>query len=528
MRELAPRDSLMHVGSSGASHCFLGAMKQALAAVALTLGGTAQAQLPPVTTIDPYVIADHFFEEFYLDEHVPGLVFGIVVDGRLVHVGAFGVQDLVSRRPVTADTLFRIASMTKAFTALTLLKLRDDGRVQLDAFAQDYVPELGGWKYPTEDSPRIRVRHLLNHAAGLVTDDPWGDRQTPMTEPDFTHLLSEGVPFSRAPGMAYEYSNLGFALVGRVITNVSGSPYAETITRTLLQPLGMNSSGFVADAAPRERRALGYSWQDNAWRLEPTLGPGVFGAMGGLQTSLNDYAKWVAFLLSAWPARDGVDNGPVKRATVRELAQGSNFPRLVPRPGRAGSGACLGAATYGMGMGAVIDCDLGFALRHSGGYPGYGSHVMLLPNRGLAIFAFANRTYASPTAPVWDAAIALQKAGLLPAERVVAVSAELAGAYRAAGAMYLAGSVKVGGDVLAVNFLLDRDAAGWARDLAVLKSEVGNCDTSTPMIASGNLTGDFTWRCTHGRLKGSLELAPTRPPRIQQLHLEALPVTTGR
>ena len=503
---------------------------RALLALAAMLGGItgAQAQPPAAGSPDPYAITDPIFEAFYLDEHVPGLIFGIVADGKLVHVRAFGVQDLESRRPVTADTLFRIASMTKAFTALTLLKLRDDGRVRLDALAQDYVPELGGWKYPTDDSPHIRVRQLLNHAAGLVTDDPWGDRQTPMPEQDFTRLLNEGVPFSRAPGTGYEYSNLGFALVGRIITNVSGAPFAETITRTLLQPLGMKSSGFDADEAPRERRALGYSWEDNAWRLEPTLRPGAFGAMGGLQTSVNDYARWVVFLLSAWPPRDGAETGPVKRATVRELAQGSNFPRLVTRPGQGDAGACKQAATYGMGMGVVIDCDLGFALRHDGGYPGYGSHVLLLPDRNVAIFAFANRTYAFPEAPAWDAAIALQKAGLLPAERVVSVSAELAGGYRTAGAIYAAGTVKAGGDMLAMNFLLDRDAAGWARDLAQLKAEVGDCDTSSPLIATGALTGGFTWRCTHGRVKGSLELAPTRPPRIQQLVLDEFPITTGR
>ncbi|MDP1346396.1 serine hydrolase domain-containing protein, partial [Klebsiella pneumoniae] len=85
-----------------------------------------------------------------------------------------------SRRPVTPQTLFRIASMTKAFTALSVLSLRDDGKLQLDALAETYVPELRGWRYPTSDSPRIRVRDLLNHTAGFVTDDPWGDRQTPL------------------------------------------------------------------------------------------------------------------------------------------------------------------------------------------------------------------------------------------------------------------------------------------------------------------------------------------------------------
>ena len=112
------------------------------------------------------------------EAHVPGLVYGIVRGGRVEHIGTMGLQELETRRPVTERTLFRIASMSKAFTAMAILKLRDDGKLTLDALAESYVPEMRGWKYPTTDSPRLRVRDLLSHVAGFVTDDPWGDRQT--------------------------------------------------------------------------------------------------------------------------------------------------------------------------------------------------------------------------------------------------------------------------------------------------------------------------------------------------------------
>jgi len=93
------------------------------------------------------------------------------------------------------------------------------------------------------------------------------------------------------------------------------------------------------------------------------------------------------------------------------------------------------------------------------------------------------------------------------------VAVDLANAYRAAGAMYAAGTVAAGGDLLAMNFLLDRSVEGWARDLAKLQAQVGDCDTSGTLTATGALTGEFTWGCTHGRVHGSLELAPTRPPK---------------
>src|SRR5262245_1996864 len=293
---------------------------------------------------DAIAAIDRRFEEYQLDAHVPGLVYGIVADARLLHVRPLGVQDLETRRPVTADSLFRIASMTKAFTALSILKLRDDGKLRLDEPAETYLPELRAWTYPTDDSPRIRVRDLLHHTAGFVTDDPWGDRQTPLPESDFTQMLREGVPFTRAPGTAMEYSNLGYAMLGRIVGNVSKQPYKDYVERTLLRPLGMTASGFVVDAAPAERRALGYRWEDDQWRLEPTLGHGAFGAMGGLQASANEYARYVAWLLSAWPARDGADAGPVRRSSVRELAEGSNFPSVRRRSGRSGESACRQAA----------------------------------------------------------------------------------------------------------------------------------------------------------------------------------------
>jgi hypothetical protein len=170
----------------------------------------------------------------------------------------------------------------------------------------------------------------------------------------------------------------------------------------------------------------------------------------------------------------------------------------------------------------ATDPELGFTMSHGGGYPGYGSHVMLMPNRGVAIFALTNRTYAGPSAPAWDAAMSLLKAGALPDERVRAVSTDLAASYRAAIDIYKSGGVEHNPDALAMNFLLDRDAAAWARELAKLKAQVGDCDTSTPITATGDLAGSFNWRCSHGRVRGGLLLAPTHPPRIQSLGLTAI------
>lgn len=461
---------------------------------------------------------DPLFADYARDNHIPGLVFGVVAEGRLAYVSGIGYQDLSSRRPVTADTVFRIASMTKAFTALTVLRLRDEGKLTLDAPAESYIPELCDWKYPTADSARIRVRDLLNHTAGFIADDPWGDRQTLLPETEFTRLLREGVSFARPPGTASEYSNLGYALLGRIISNISGQPYDLAIAHKLLGPLGMSSTDFAGDAAPIERRALGYSWMDDAWHVEAPIPHGSFGAMGGMHSSAADYAKWVAYVLSAWPPRDAEDLGPVRRSTVRELAQGSSFPDRRRRFGQPRTDCSDQAAAYGMGLVVAVDKELGFTLSHSGGYPGFGSHVLLLPNAGTGLFALANRTYAGVATPVWDAAVMLRTRGYLE-DRSEVITASLSEAYRAVQAVYERGDITVAGDLLAMNLLQDRDAHGWARDLARLKAQVGECIAAGPIRATSGLAGEFCWTCAHGRITGSVSLAPTRQVGIQQIVL---------
>ena len=463
---------------------------------------------------------DDIFAGYMAEQHVPGLVYGIVADGRLAYVQTFGSRTLDRYEIVTPDSLFRIASMSKAFTALAILKLRDEGRLQLDALAETYVPEMRGWRYPTGDSPRIRVRDLLSHAGGFVTDDPWGDRQQVLPEAEFTRMLRTGVPFTRAPQTSYEYSNFGYALLGRIVTNVSGRPFEDYIRDRIMRPLGMGATGYDISASPADRRAIGWRWENDAFAREPDMRRGAFGAMGGVETSARDYARWVAFLLSAWPARDGPEQGPVRRSTVREMAQGLNFVAVARRPGQPES--CPQASAYGMGLRIAQDCDLGLTLAHGGGYPGYGSYVLLLPEHGVGIFAFANRTYAGPSPPVWAAALTLHRAGLL-APRSVPVSEALARAYHGAGLMWAEGSLEPGRGLLAMNFLMDRSAENWTAEFEQLRAQTGPCNHDGPLVATGALSGRFTWTCERARLEGQLLLAPTDPPTIQALRFRVVP-----
>ncbi len=244
-------------------------IKRLLMTLAALVAAPAVAQTPAsIEAVQPQIAK--VFEDYARDNHMPGLSWGIVAGGRLVAWGGVGTQDQETKRPVTADSRFRIASMSKAFTALAILDLRDQGKLSLEDAAEKYVPEMRGWHYPTADSPRIRIRDLLHHNAGFVDDNPWGDRQQVLTEAEFTQMLAAGVPFSRVPESAMEYSNFGYATLGRIVSNVSGKPYQQYITERILAPLGMTSTGYDIFKSPPGSRAIGYRWEHDAYLREPT------------------------------------------------------------------------------------------------------------------------------------------------------------------------------------------------------------------------------------------------------------------
>lgn len=441
----------------------------------------------------------------FAEEHkLPGLVAGIVDQGRLAHVTALGLADREAGRPVGRETAFRIASMTKNMTALAILSLRDAGKVVLDAPLAEYVPQFAAVKPATADSKPVTLRDLLCHVAGFVTDDPWGDRVLGMTPAGLDELIATGTLFARAPGLAFEYSNLGYALLGRVLTNVSREPYQDYMRRLFLAPLGMARTTFDAIAAARGDYAFGYRLDGEAWSRERLEPDGEVGAMGGLVTTAPDYARWVAFLLSAWPARDDPETGPVRRASVREMALYHAQP----------NGSEPRSTAYGYGLMNTEDPRLGRVLHHPGGLPGYGSHVLLLPDQGLGVFAFANRTYAPMSKLTPKLAQILHEAA--PKRPAAAPSTALQRAVDAVVTAYASGRIEDAAEVCAPNLLLDTPPPLRNAELTGLRKRLGEgaVERIEPTHA---LAGHFILACARGRLKVAVTLSPERQPGIQKL-----------
>jgi CubicO group peptidase (beta-lactamase class C family) len=457
---------------------------------------------------------DSLFRAFAKANHVPGIAYGVLIDGALAHTGTAGLRDIENNAPVDSASVFRIASMTKSFTALSILKLRDEGKLSLDDPADRYVPELAGLAYPTADSPRLTIRHLLSHSEGFPEDNPWGDQQLNRTDDEMAAMMRSGIPFSNPPGIAYEYSNFGFAILGRIVARVSGRPYAAYLRASILEPLGMTSTTMEAAQVRPDRLAHGYRWEDERWKPEPPLPDGAFGAMGGMLTSIDDLAKWVGFLSGAWPPRSGDDDGPVRRASVREMQQ---LWRIRPaRVTHSGGKDALTLLGYGYGLRISQTCDYDYVVAHSGGLPGYGSQMRWLPNYGVAIIALGNLTYTAWDNPVAGALAALAGTGALQ-PREPAPSQALTAARDAVSRLVLSWNDALADSIAAMNLYLDEAKDRRQRAITTLVSEMGQCRADGPFAVENALRGEWLMPCDKGQLRVAITLAPTMPPKVQHL-----------
>jgi len=521
----------------------------ALVAFALVLSPAVSAQnatykAPPAQFADTarrakleaaFPEIDRLFRDFTTARHIPGAAWGIIIDGQLAHTGVTGYRDVPSKAPVTPDTVFRIASMTKSFTAIAILKLRDEGKLSLEDPAEKYVPEMKALVYPTSDSPKITIRHLLSHATGFPEDNPWGDQQLADTDEQLSALIKSGIPFSNTPGVAYEYSNFGFAILGRIVANVAepGNPtrtaaYTKYVTENVLKPLGMTSTTLEPASVPADRLAHGYRWEDEQWKNEPLLANGSFGSMGGMLTTLSDLGTYVGAFLAAWPPRDGPETGPIKRSSLREMQQvWRPAPASVVRASNGSLG--LNAGGYAYGLRVSQTCQFPTVVAHSGGLPGFGTQMRWLPEFGVGVIAFGNLTYTGWGSTVDAALEALTKTGALQ-PRVIEPSPALTSARDAVAGLVVKWDDAVAHRIAAQNLFLDQSLDRRRAAIEALHVEVGACTAGSGFDRVENgLRGDWVMSCERGKLRVAITLAPTNPPTVQFMSVtpDTQPSRTG-
>lgn len=486
---------------------------------------------------DRFAAADALAESFQRHGGQPGTAYGIVAEGRLVHAGGFGERWLGGPVP-DAGTVFRIASMTKSFTAAAVLALRDDGCLGLDDLAEDFVPELRGLALPSADSPRISVRHLLTMTAGFPTDDPWGDRQQGLPLAEFSAFLAGGLSFAWAPGTRFEYSNLGYAVLGRVITAVSGRAYPDFVRDRLLRPLGLTRSGFEAAEFDALHLARGYQHGRGGWDELAPDGCGAFAPMGGVFSCVADLARWVGGFAGAFPPGEPGAGGahPLARATRREM-QLPQVALVPPLPARlSGDSVCGGPVSYGFGLFVEEDPVRGRITGHSGGYPGFGSNMRWHPETGVGVIILANSTYAAaPTlaADLLDAVLrqgrpARAAAGRAAVDHAAAPAgpwpATLAARREANKLLYRWNDARAD-RLFSENVARDESYLERRRRIDLVRERIGVFGEDRKRPAEFDSPAHCRWwlRGERGVVQAELRLTPERHPRVQSLTLAVPP-----
>ena len=441
---------------------------------------------------------------------LPGFAFGVVLDGQLVYVKGFGVADLDDKRPVDADTVFRIGSITKTFTSLAILKLRDAGKLSLDDPVVRTLPELAALRYPTRDSAPITIRQLLTHTSGLPQ---FGNHRHVQRDRDVTEreLLNDLPHLSLlwAPGTAFSYSSFGMALLGTVVTRLSGMRYRDYVSTQILAPLGMRSTFWDSRDVPKGRLATGYvpgaeaPTKDTPWRL------GEAEAAGGLYTSLRDLAHYAAFQLAAYPPRDDPEVGPARRSSVREahaIARHISLSVRLREPSPEHP-ALVNAVERGTGLAwhAFQTCELEQIVGHMGILGGYSAGIELYPQRGLALVSLSNHRDAPNRDLIWAARdILLESKGLAPRTR--STSPALRRAMAALVDLYGRFSEAKYQKVYATLYVDAFPAAEAGREAARLTKIHGRCKEPTPLEIRNDSSGRFTSTCERGRVEYDVQI----------------------
>jgi CubicO group peptidase (beta-lactamase class C family) len=463
------------------------------------------------------------FQKRVSEDNTPGVYFALFGPDGIEFEGGFGHQRLNGPTP-NGETAFRIASCTKSFTAASILILRDRGALNLDSPITDFVPAFTA--HSSQSNPVIpTIRMLITMSGGLPTDDPWGDRQESISNDEFNEFLRHGVPYVSVPGTAFEYSNLGYALLGRVIEAVTGRGYIDFVTTEILVPLGLTSTGYDKGVLPEERIAYGYRRAGLDWIELPFSSPGAFSAMAGLFTTAHDLAHWASWLASALDI-NVPETGPLSAASRREMQQ---ISRSIPFQSGRDLSTATATGEYGYGFGLFVEKDpvWGHTVFHSGGYPGFSSHMRWNAPSGIGIVALENGRYSGAWKPATEALdLAVKHFGrqVAPPEpwpETLALSAH-------AETLLRGWDDRVAGDIFAENVALDIPFSERAIAIAEVIDLMGGVDDSSdyaPTEKSGDSPAHLVWQvpAKNGKIRCEIRLAPTNPPLIQTFNVSAEP-----
>jgi len=348
----------------------------------LSLPAFAQTA-PPVTAPLDVAAVDAVVARTLKAFDVPGIAVAVVKDGQIVMSKGYGVSSLKTKAPVDANTLFGIASNTKAFTTAALGLLVDEGKLRWDDKVTDYIPEFK--MYDPYVTAEFTVRDLLCHRSGLglgVGDLMFFPDSTDFTVKDVIHNLRYFKPVSSFRSQ-FDYDNNLYIVAGEVVTRISGQPWADFVQARLLKPLGMSRSATDFARLPDPTNVIdAHGPVEGKVQVIRRSQNSMVGPAGGIYSSVADMSKWALMLLGG----PGAPTPLLKPATQWEIWSPQTIQRVGPDPGPYNTHF----AAYGLGWG-LGDVRGYKVAEHTGGLPGMVTQVTLVPELRLGIIVLTNQ-----------------------------------------------------------------------------------------------------------------------------------------
>jgi CubicO group peptidase (beta-lactamase class C family) len=338
----------------------------AIALIALTGCGTVRSESPP--SVDAGAI-DRLFGE-YARPDVPGAAIVVVDHGRVAFMRGYGLADLETKTRVTERTSFRLASLTKPFTAMAIMQLVGDGRLRLDDRVRDILPDVPAY------GRQIRIRHLLSHTSGLRAYQDFVPESSTrhVKDRDVLALLRRTDALMFPPGSAFRYGDSGYALLALVVEEVSGQSFGRFLNDRIFAPAGMSST-LVWEPGGRAvpERALGYAPTRSGFGLADHSNTSTVLGDGGVYSSVRDLVAW-------------------DRALDAHALVAAPLQQLAWTPAELNDGT---KTRYGFGW--FIDRDPGGSVVfHRGETSGFSNFIVKYPERRLTVIVLTNRRGGAP------------------------------------------------------------------------------------------------------------------------------------
>jgi beta-lactamase class C len=330
---------------------------------------------------------DALAQELVARSHIPGMAMGIVQDGKVLVMKGYGVTDARGNEPVTTDTVFRLASLSKAFAATLTALLVQDGTLSWDMRIADHLP---AFKLANlQDTQNLTVRDILSQRAGLTRNTYDRDLESDVPYELLVQKLAEA-PLACAPGDCYAYQNISFSLIGDIVFAETGDFYTHQVEERIFHPLGMYNSSYGRDALeaspswarPHVRGAGGWvpiRSREAYYRIPPAA---------GVNTSIHDMTLW---LLAQMGHRPDVLSPALLADIHNPLAETPD--QMHGAPWRR---ARLLAARYGTGW-RVFNYAGHLMIFHGGAVQGYRTMIGFLPDRDIGVVVLWNSESAAPS-----------------------------------------------------------------------------------------------------------------------------------